>query len=231
MDRHYKWIYWSIIGAAGSGLLVYLGGRGGLLAIAVMFLCMVLGFSFLLRVARVRREWATWAGIAFMVAAALFDVDSTLAYSPDLSRAANPVARILLGHGLSNRSVIALGSIYQIVFAISSCLIWSTFCSNFKEYSERVSDLVRDGSWAAMYGTTSKGFRALWGRTDPFLFVNGIAPVLLGVFLYRVYLALEWHGVVPVSRTITPVSILLASIVIQHFFVGRSAKMRGNARI
>lgn len=218
-NRIYKLLILSTVFIFSS---IFLNGFYGLLFFSLSAISMLLLFISSMSL------WQGWSkplilfsGFALMLVSTLFDVGSTLYYSPTLDMEANPFARILLDGGVSYRVVIFLGVVFQSLFLWFSFLIWSNFCFVFNEY---VGRLKSGGGWLfqRMYGM-GPGIAGLIGKVDPFMFIAGIAPLFIAVFLCRIYLGLEWHGIVPVSRVWAPGLIIVFVSLFQYLVIRKMA--------
>lgn len=190
--------------------------------------CMLAVFYFSCRIMKGgARRTLLWAGIALMVMSTILDVGSTLLHSPTLELEGNPFVRLMLDNGTPHTWVVSSGLVFQTIFLLTACFIWSSFCGSLDEYAKRLGIAASQESFFwGMYGIKGKGLSLLLGKVDYFMFINGVAPLLVGVFLYRIYLSLEWNGLVPISRIAAPVTSIAAVSMVQYFYFKRLVSER-----
>ena len=218
----YKGFYWAALTSACLGLAAVLISdielKLSLFAVGAMGLVVATCFSFLfvVRGNAPRRLWLLTFGLLLVCGGAGFDIYATLVHSSDLSREANPVARALLASGLDADLVVKIGFIAQALLVLNCSFVWINFVSRLEWYKQKIAK--QDGApvITRMLGVSGHGWWVvLTGRVDQPLFVSGIAPALLAVFAYRIYLGLEWFGSVPVSRLLVPAILFSLAFFIQ----------------
>lgn len=233
MENEYKFLYYSMIGAALA--TIALAFRIGNEVFAAFTACASMLVVFLLSckiIKNTTRRTLLWAGIAFMVTSTVLDVGSTLLYSPSLELEGNPFARLMLDNDVPHVWLIIFGLVFQTLFLLTSCFIWSSFCGSLDEYVKRIKMASPPRAFfLEMYGIKGRGLSLLTGKVDCFMFINGIAPLLMGVFLYRMYLSLEWNGLAPISRIAAPTLSILIASMIQYFYLKRFISARSRDRI
>ncbi len=194
-------------------------------------MCAVLALGF-------RRDWKggrvtipLLAGAIFIVGGAAFDIYATLHHSPDLEHEANPLARTLLDEGLAPATVLMLGGIGQACLVFTSLMIWMNLVIRFKWYEGKIGTSERSGLAGKvllvnrMFGAPDNGLASLLGmRTDPEVLICGVGFLMLPLYAYRWYLGLEWFGLVPISRIVVPVSLVVLALAVQFIWATRMSR-------
>ncbi len=194
-------------------------------------ICAVLAFGFRRAWKRGRVTIPLLAGAAFIVGGATFDIYATLHHSPDLEYEANPLARTLLDEGLAPATVLMLGGIGQACLVFTSLMIWMNLVIRFKWYEGKIGTSERAGLAGRMllanrmFGAPDNGLASLLGmRTDPEVLICGVGFLMLPLYAYRWYLGLEWFGLVPISRIVVPVSLVVLALAVQFIWATRVSR-------
>ncbi|MEK6259306.1 MAG: hypothetical protein AABP62_11880 [Planctomycetota bacterium] len=148
----------------------------------------------------------SWCGAAFIIGGAIFDIATTVAYSPDLAMEGNPYVRVLLDSRHSLAFVYVHALVTQSLYITLFCGLWFGFLRHRETIAATISaaapvtwfDFLKAATGGA-HLTTRQWLFPLKPSEVPLLYhyVWLIAiPVVFGISLFRWYAALEWLGVV-----------------------------------
>jgi hypothetical protein len=201
---------------------------GLFLAVCALFglaVCAVLAVGFCRKWKGGNLSFSLVAGAAFIGGGAAFDIFATLRHSPDLEHEANPLARTLLDAGVEPATVLLLGAIAQIFLVFTSIMIWLNLMIRLRWYERMVRRPGSSGLLGKLFGVPERGFMFLMGKQlDPEIAICGLGFLVIPMFAYRWYLGLEWFGVVPISRILVPVSMLVVTLAIQLLWASRVSR-------
>jgi hypothetical protein len=150
---------------------------------------------------------AALLGTTLLLGAGGFDMAATLAHSPDLAREGNPLARALLDSGHSSRFVLGYGLLGQGLYLSCLCVLWLALLRHWP----RLVGSVRDQPTFPRFLKGATGGAGLtwrqwllplrWSelpRAYHCLWI--LAVVLWSGAVDRLFLGLEWFGLVPPIR-------------------------------
>jgi hypothetical protein len=149
-------------------------------------------------------------GVLLILAGIGTDVIATVIKTPSLSREFNPIARDLLSFGYSVEFVYAYGAIGQSVMVSLACLMWATFLRHRKTITAIAWQLGAKTAIEFINATVYRKVtsKVLWmhslseyRRYDKWY--HAVQPIFLATVvtsIARLYLGLEWLGLVPHAR-------------------------------
>ena len=184
----------------------------------------------ILRVTKViRSNIFSWLGAFVVVGGAVFDIYATILFSPTLDLESNPVVRFLLKHDVAIEVIYWAGGVMQLVFVSIVVMMWLATVSGLPSLLSGLHHLSGNSlSYAILAGEKATLGSMLAGRGDVRYTVSFLSAMLIGVFVYRWYLGLEWFRIVPISRRIAPVVIFLGTAVLYvaccHKYVKKAQK-------
>tara|TARA_R110002110_G_scaffold271566_3_gene487101 strand:- start:130517 stop:131281 length:765 start_codon:yes stop_codon:yes gene_type:complete len=159
-------------------------------------------------------------GSFIAVGGSTFDIVNTIIQTPDLSFEANPIARLFLDNQFSLLFVYIIGALGQTLVVLFTLLLWMIF---LKTYPLLLSELQnkppRSLICTLLGGPKASYVDLLVGKIEPIYAITAVAPLLIGSFLYRWYLGLEWLELVPISRVVAPSLAVCFSLVCYLYFM------------
>jgi hypothetical protein len=216
----YRIIYLSICLAALAALAVVFIPAGSPLvapAVAGLALALLVAAAASLRLLPRLRDQAQpgWLAlaIAFVVGGVVLDLYATQRFTPDLALEANAIARGLLAAGLDVAQVKVVGLLMQALLVLVVLALFATFLA---QRDPLLREIPRTGAvdfTVRLFGGPGASLGSvLMGKVRPRNFLLAASPMVVGLFLYRWYLGLEWFGLVPYSRIVAPLAVLALSL-------------------
>jgi hypothetical protein len=148
-----------------------------------------------------------WLGILLICGGPAFDMTATLIHTPDLSREANPVVRVLLDSGHSLPFVFVYGAVGQGLYLSFLCVLWLAL---LRHRPYLLASVGGERTFFRFLKSATGGGSLTWRQwLLPLRWADLPAAYhcvwLLAVALwsetpYRVLLGLEWFGLVPDLR-------------------------------
>lgn len=163
-------------------------------------------------------------GIFLVAGGTAADVWATLAHSPNLAREANPLARLMLELELSLNLVLGIGFASQLFLALLCISLYVQFLRESPQILQSMTYRGHLTFFTEVYGGPGANWRdLLLNRVSPRHQLIFLAPLLVLLYSYRWYLALEWIEVVPISRIVVPLVLLVVSVLGLHFIYIRQS--------
>jgi hypothetical protein len=154
-----------------------------------------------------------------VVGGASFDIINTIIQTPDLSFEGNPVARLFFDNNFSVLFVYVLGFLGQSLIILFALLLWAVFLKTYPILLREIKNNPPKSFICTMLGGPNASYFDLFlGKVEPLYTVPAVGPLLVGSFLYRWYLGLEWLELVPISRVLVPVLAILFSLILYLYF-------------
>jgi hypothetical protein len=156
----------------------------------------------------VRSISALVMGCIFLLGGLAFDIAATVWHSPDLTREANFIARIVLDSGHSLAFTYVYGAIMSILVGLATCFWWMAFLVHYRTWldtvrSDRYVEFVRLAygggilSWRQLLLPLSVAdFVATYRACYYWSWINWTVVVIVLTFCH-IYAGLEWFEVVP----------------------------------
>lgn len=222
----YKKVYFTIITSALLVILfVFIQPKNfiGLALLSLITLCGMIILGLFIKAKNLLPEKAPLVpfsiGALLIVGGALFDVINTVIQSPDLALEANIFIRFLFESNFSLMQIYWIGTLEQLLLLGIALTMW---CAFLKAYPIILRSIPPSNIFLTAI-RVSGGPRAnildvLIGKGDYFFSTSSLTPAIVGVFLYRWYLGLEWLDLVPISHFIAPTIIVTGSLI-SYFYI------------
>lgn len=195
-------------------IVFQLKGMLGIIGI-VGFICatlyMLWNATFLLRTLPGRvPSIALCSGMALVIGSSIIDMAVTVMYSPDLSREGNPIVLMLFDLQAPLWFVYLFELMFNILFMTLVLVLWACFLKSYPKMLETIpyKNFITTFRWIMGAGNISLLDWFLCRKVDFYHMISLVTLMLVMGYFLRLYAALEWLSIIPISIIFPKVAML-----------------------